>query len=424
MTLLLLLAPLAHVPTYPGDCENNCCEPPHKHTISQVVYLKNDGGLELHVDALKTDGDGEVIDFDVVFKKEYDLSTFEVYVGCGGCASGPDEVDPILTAPIAKPAAYQKGKLEPFTQTGYFPLLPKGAEREFDTLALASCGDEHWSIRLVAYPNATETIVWGAVVGCEGMRCEAFTFGELLSFPLYIFRNHGPTWNDYQYTIILAIVFAFLIIVVVSGLLWGGMRVLKKPSADGNEWVRSPRCFLYALGTWALLADVIETLAHYSIATASVGWDDRRGHGIFYGVLIGGRLIPLLLVLLIWGYLRAIPENRWREYKNECACGWYRGFGFYSPLWAHGGWSLLEIAGLGLAGFFWLGAGFWVWPTAMTLAGLYRFYVWCWPATASTPKREFSKEEREELADALYRVYRGDRQGREAAGVALPLLNF
>ena len=58
----------AHVPTYTDNCKNNCCEPPHEPAVSQVVYLKNNGGLELHIEDLDVAG-GQVIDFDVVFKE-------------------------------------------------------------------------------------------------------------------------------------------------------------------------------------------------------------------------------------------------------------------------------------------------------------------------------------------------------------------
>ena len=47
---------------------------------------------------------------------------------------------------------------------------------------------------------------------------------------------------------------------------------------------------------------------------------------------------------------------------------------FLSPLWAKGSWGFLELVGLGFAGYFWLGLGYWVYPTAMGLAGLLRLY--------------------------------------------------
>ena len=49
--LALVAAALAHVPTY-GACTENCCTPPHHHGVSQVIYLRGAGGLELHLDAL------------------------------------------------------------------------------------------------------------------------------------------------------------------------------------------------------------------------------------------------------------------------------------------------------------------------------------------------------------------------------------
>ena len=417
---------VAHVPTYTDGCDYNCCHPPHVHTTSQAVYLKDSGGLELDVADLTTTGDGEVIDFDVVFKKEYDLSTFEVYVGCGGCASGTEpgsgeaSPDPLLVPPLAKPAAYQPGKLEPFTQTGYFPLLPKGEGRQYDTRRLAGCASDHWSIRLVTYDNATETIVWGAVVGCEGMECERFTPEELLSFPIYVLRNHGPAWNDRADTLPLLIVVVLLGMVFVLGYFCGGWLVLCRPvgampriveeaeelnrRADAidrgvahrdplpfqntNRWVAlkdvewrfSIRCVLYALATWALFVDLLETLVHFGIAASAVGMSDGKGYRWFAFLLGVGKVAPIVLVALIWAWHREIPEQAWRRFRCCCpesCCTWYDGLGFYSPLWAHGIWSTVEVPFVGLAGFVWFGAGFFVFPIAVTLAGAYRFYHWC-----------------------------------------------
>ena len=58
---------------------------------------------------------------------------------------------------------------------------------------------------------------------------------------------------------------------------------------------------------------------------------------------------------------------------GSCARG-DDGLGFFSPFWAHGFWSLAEIP-LGLASLF-IGAGFYVYPVCITLAGLVRLVNW------------------------------------------------
>ena len=128
---LLALPPLAHVPQY--GCKDGCCHAAHEHSTSQVAYLKNSGGIELDLADLDTDrdGEGEVVDFDFVFKEPYDTSTFSLYVGCGGCASRrPKHWDPTLTLPIDLPEHYQEAKFESFTQHAYYELLPKGQARD------------------------------------------------------------------------------------------------------------------------------------------------------------------------------------------------------------------------------------------------------------------------------------------------------
>ena len=66
-----------HVPQY--GCEHGCCHAEHHHGTSQVAYLKNSGGIEFDLDALTVEGEGEIVDFDFVFKKEYDPSTGDFY---------------------------------------------------------------------------------------------------------------------------------------------------------------------------------------------------------------------------------------------------------------------------------------------------------------------------------------------------------
>ena len=83
MLALLTLAAHAHVPTYGGGTQN-CVRPPHHHSISQVIYLKGSGGLELHLDSLTSPIDiagGEILDVDAVFKDEVDQSTYSLYIG-------------------------------------------------------------------------------------------------------------------------------------------------------------------------------------------------------------------------------------------------------------------------------------------------------------------------------------------------------
>lgn len=405
LAILLLAHVDAHVPLYDFDslCNQSCCEYPHSHTTSQVAYLKGRGGIELHVADLDTQNN-EIIDFDVVFKYEYDLSTFDVYVGCGGCM--PE--DPLLVAP-SRPSGYQSGKLEPFTQTGYFPLFKSGSERQFHTELLSGCPSAHWTIRLVDYKNRSEAghevLVWGAVVGCEDISCEIFTAAELISFPLYVNRNHGHVWNDVWWSLpFLALVQAFLMVMIIICASKNGLADAFKTTKrlcrekDGEKYrerphrVLSPRAVLYAIALWALGTDLLETFWHFLIAAAQVGGSDSKGYGLFFGVVfLFGKVAPLVLVALIWHWLNVINEKEWRRLSAcggfccqlRCKCGWTEGFGFYSPLWAHGAWSILELVGIGIAGFFWLGAGYFVFPSAIVIASLIRIYVWAADATTT-----------------------------------------
>ena len=376
-----------HVPQYDG-CDHNCCHPPHDPTTSQVAYLKGSGGVEYDLHELH----GKPLDFDVVFKKDYDQSWYSIYAGCGGCASSmPFNWDKPLSPPRDLPTTYPLAEFEPFTQHAYYKLLPDGPARQITPAQLANCSSHHVSVRLVVHDNAAEDIVWGAVVGCDGLECERFTALELLSFPIYVIRNHGPVWNDAAWTLPVIAVLVPILMAFVCWWWWEGWlvvyvpvgpsypRILAKARPDVRWadlkavcWVRSLRLMLYALATWAIIVDLFETFVHFAIAarTAPASADGYSIFWFWYGI----KWLLFFCVALPWMWAREIPESRWRDYGWKLVCAWDDGLGLFSPFWAHGFWSLAEIP-LGLASLF-IGAGFYVYPVCITLAGLVRLVNW------------------------------------------------
>lgn len=376
-----------HVPQYDG-CDHNCCHPPHGPTTSQVAYLKGSGGVEYDLHDLK----GETLDFDVVFRKDYDTSTYSIYAGCGGCASEmPFNWDEPLSLPRDLPTTYPPAEFEPFTQHAYHKLLPDGAARQITPAQLANCTSHHVSVRLIVHDNATEDIVWGAVVGCDGLECERFTPIELLSFPIFVIRNHGPAWNDAAWTLPVLALLVPVLMAIVCWVWWEGWLVVYVPVGPSYPrilakarpgvlwadlkavcWVESPRLLLYALATWAIVVDILETFAHFAIATQTAP-SGSTGYTIFW-FWFGIKWVLFFSTALAWMWAREIPESRWRDYHWKLVCSWDDGLGPFSPFWAHAFWSLAEIP-LGLAAFF-IGAGFYVYPSAITLAGVVRLVSW------------------------------------------------
>lgn len=245
------------------------------------------------------------------------------------------------------------------------------------------------------------------MLGCEGLECEVFTLGELISFPIYVNRNHGHTWNDMPASLpVIAIVVGIFYIVSLY-IAFDGFLFLYAPVSvlpprfvayrlqeEGHyirhwqflpcvRWKPSLRCALYCVAAYAMIVDLLETLLHFFVALGYLG-DDReaQGIGIFVGaVFLFGKVAPLVLVSFIWFYSREIPEFVWRTYDFRCVyscCGpkIWQGLSFYSPMWAHGAWSIIELFFVGLAGFVWLGAGYFVFPICMTIASLVRMYLW------------------------------------------------
>tara|TARA_X000001036_G_scaffold424134_1_gene448871 strand:- start:4094 stop:5425 length:1332 start_codon:yes stop_codon:yes gene_type:complete len=389
---------VGHVPKYDG-CDHNCCHFPHDVTTSQVAYLKGSGGIEYDIHALEGE---EHVDYNLVFKKPYDTSTFSVYAGCGGCASKrPFHWDEPQSLPLATRDHYYSPKLEAFTQHSYYEVLPRPVDADgedhspqFDLSTLANCSSHHFSVRLIVHDNATEDIIYGVVVGCEGLDCERFTVMELLSFPIYVIRNHGPAWNRALWTIFLIALTVPLLMAFILWWWWGGMLALYVPvgvsfprqlsimnqslprhwaNLKGVCWVPSPRCFWYAVAVYAITVDLLETFAHFLIAARDVPAGEM-GYTMFmwwYAV----KIVFLLAVALPWMWAREVPEHKWRWGQWECrCCDWFGGIGPFSPFWAHGAWCLLDLP-LAVAALF-VGAGFYLYPLAAFIAAAIRFFEW------------------------------------------------
>ena len=71
-----------------GDGRRTHVPHPTRPDISQAVYLKGTSGIEIDlVDIQDYIDEGKNIEFSLVFKEEYNVWTYDVFVGCGGCAS-------------------------------------------------------------------------------------------------------------------------------------------------------------------------------------------------------------------------------------------------------------------------------------------------------------------------------------------------
>lgn len=396
--MLLLLTACAHVPGYGGGCAHGCCHTPHPRDldISQATYLRGSGGVEVDVADLahRIEAD-KPIEFSVVFKREYDLSTYELYVGCGGCASDRSKGEgdgwdiPNASNLLNTSDHYQPGVLEPFTQHPYFPLLPPGDARMYNVSQLKTC-TTHWSVRLLTHANASEGMAWSVALGCEdGLECEQFTLWERFLFPLYQIRNHGSAWNDLGFTLPV-VAAAVLVFVTFLRDAFGGWYALYVPVPTANfvfssprvcvAWEWSLRCTLYFLIVCALLVDVLESGVHVVISLlvlrdAEAPYDGK-GLGTFFWLVLGiFKLAPLACVLFSWFHARTTPRVGWRTAPFRCAER-------HSPFWAHGAWSLAEIF-LGCVSLLFLGAaGYWVLGFGLVLEGFLRLYQWL-----ATPKR-------------------------------------
>lgn len=347
----------AHVPTY-GTGTDNCFTPTHAHTVSQVVYLKGTGGLQIHIESHSKPFDisrGEMLDINAVFKHEYDQTTYDLFVGCGTCASGADPLTkwPAMTPNQVALSGYGPGEVEPFTQTAHRSVFPP-EQRQYNSSLLGDCShagpDQYFSIQVRDHNNRTgeghATLVWGAVIGIR----EAFTAEELISFPLYVLRNHGDTWNGLGWTWWVVLPGTLLGIwtgrYLVS--LWSGRKFL---NPFDRQMIYEPRAWLCEFAIVSFLAVMLEMTVHLIYAQAHAAHD-----GAFWlGLLVVAGLsngVPALTQSLIF---------RGLYHRDE-------GGALASSRW----WPLELV--LGVSWLFLFGAGFYIGPALVVLDALLRAY--------------------------------------------------
>ena len=361
---------------------------------------------------------------------------YQLFVGCGGC-SLKDDADFVSADALLAAKDVERPVLEPFTQTSYYPVYEKeDVLLKFHSKALETCASEHFSVRLRVTNPAAEPFFWSPVLGCPGFDCEVDAFfgdgrfpGGIVEFPSFILRNQREDWNELYWPIWVSIALGFVVLVIVfvwpagcclrkcrkdrwgppmQTMFWQVHEYEPRQALDWNGKPRvndvngepvmirapmpssrrlSPRAILYFLAMWSLLTSLFNSIFHMLYSTYSLDPDmsiEGPGAGIFVGaIVIFGHLAPMALLATIWGVHTYTSEAAWREFgycgtRDSRCCGPYcwNYVRCGSAWWAHGGWSIVEFLFVGLAGFLWLGAGYYVFPTAVSLAAIFRFCWW------------------------------------------------
>ena len=302
---------LSHVPFYPGECGGLSQSP----DVSQVAYLKGEGGIEIPLDDLEG---MDALYYDVVLGDKINQTSYSILLGCGSCTNSS------LYPPSTLLTGYEEGKLEPFTQTSYFPIFPE--KTYLNISSLQNCTIGYFSLRLVQHSG--DDFVWAAIVGTK----ESFTAKELSMFPIFILRNHGQSWNDMGYTIYVIGITLFILLFSIH-CTFEGMKCLPLPK------------LLHIVALWAFGTAAVEEIIHLVYAQSKVG--------ISNGLPIG---IILILGTQGFGILFTFSTYRISPFR---------------PIFKVICVSISElVVGLGLT--FALGSGFFVGPIAIFLSGCYR----------------------------------------------------
>jgi hypothetical protein len=263
--------------------------------------------------------------------------------------------------------------------------------------------------------------------------------GAIVEFPSFILRNQREDWNELYWPIWVSIALGFVVLAIVffwpAGACcmrkcrnkseWGPpMRTMfyqaydyvEVPLVDKNgkphyknvydsekkETVSvpavtmvpralsrqiSPRAVLYFVAMWSLLTSLFNSIFNMAYSSYSLDPDmsiEGGGAATYVGlILVVGHLAPMALLATIWGVHTHTAEEAWREFgywgtkDSRCCTPYCTNYVSCGSAWcAHGGWSIVEFFFVGLAGFLWFGAGYYVFPTAVTIAAIFRLCWW------------------------------------------------
>ena len=210
-SIALAAAATAHVPIYPAGTSYTV---DRDANISQVVYAPT-ATLQVTVPRAQFPDDNN-LNIDLIIRKEADMSKMVFTATCGSYVFYRSHADGGSAAVTPTGFAFeaQEGKLEAFTQTSYFSILPGGDDEDGHyhgpEIDLGDCPDTSDLVLTLSHQPDDELNPAAIVIGIE----ERFTFGELMSFGHYALMNHGFWWNQagWTYWSLLAIV-GFVVIV-------------------------------------------------------------------------------------------------------------------------------------------------------------------------------------------------------------------
>ena len=168
---------------------------------------------------------------------------------------------------------------------------------------------------------------------------ERFNLDELLSFTLYIIRNHGDQWTNLPWTLPLIAVLIPVLDLAAAAATWYAPRKWVPSIVNVPCTVRS---LLLQLASWAFLVAATEVFVHLVIA--QVGAEFGYEFWVALLLIVGlANLVPWLLTVAIW-----------RAHLSDKGC--------YSSPW----WAVPECA-LGFGGLVFLASGFLAGPVCLIL---------------------------------------------------------
>ena len=329
-SIALAAAATTHVPVYPAGTSYTV---DRDANISQVIYAPT-AALQVTVPRAQFPDDNK-LNIDLIIREKADVTNMQFQASCVG------RTTPFFSAPTDGTAQFssvaQDGKLEAFTQTSYFSVLPGGEERDGHyygpELDLADCNGD-LAIQLQHTPD-DELNPAAIVIGKE----ESFTFGELMSFGHYALMNHGYFWNQagWTYWSLLAIV-GFIVIIS----LYVAAAYDARAQLAFDDKLRE---IFYWVAIVGFGAAILEGIVHIGIAQMDVPVDGELAIALVIVILPNLFAMGLIFVNM---YLQSDKIQ--------------------TPVWAP-----LEIA-TAFSMFLLFAAGYYIGPSFWLLAGLVRLW--------------------------------------------------
>lgn len=298
----------AHVPNYESaKCVKNTIVEAKVSQVTYFEYAKPGQVVGLTLDLTEKEdiwtelGSGLVASISASRWNELQDSDF--FIGCLPAETIQQLCDGTLSSfpGGGETLIKSEGSHEPFTQSVHYPVEPQNDSKVYQT----NCTRDQ-VLALLAKPG-TGGGRFSVVLGVS----ELFTLEQLISFPIFMARNHGSFVNvNYNYWIVcVLIVLALKMHAIMSIVTNGYNHYTTRLLGDSTSLLRK----LAALACLASICVYFSVIVDITLQSTFASQQDNIGKtsmGLFIGlVLFLANIMPMLLAVYTWRRLLTIESS-------------------------------------------------------------------------------------------------------------------